>query len=142
RTATSLSRSASTSSSRSSAPSRTSGSRSCACRRGRPGAASCRRAGAAATLGNIGELIGRQEELAALIGFLGGLRGGPRALVFEGEAGIGKTSLWEEGVAEARAHGACVLVCRPAGSEVQLSFAALGDLLSGVLDEALPRLPP
>src|SRR5439155_17336491 len=31
--------------------------------------------------------------------------------------------------------------CRPAGSEVQLSFASLGDLLEGVLEESLDELP-
>jgi DNA-binding CsgD family transcriptional regulator len=35
-----------------------------------------------------------------------------------------------------------VLVCRAAGGEVQLSFAALGDLLGDVLEETLPELPP
>lgn len=30
----------------------------------------------------------------------------------------------------------------PAGSEATLSFAALGDLLDGVLDQELPGLPP
>ena len=34
-----------------------------------------------------------------------------------------------------------VLACRPAGSEAQLSFAALGDLLDDVLDDALADLP-
>jgi predicted ATPase len=34
-----------------------------------------------------------------------------------------------------------VLSCRPAESEARLSFAALGDLLDGLLDRVLPRLP-
>ena len=87
------------------------------------------------------ELIGRQEELSQLGGFLESLAAGPRALLLEGEAGIGKTALWQAGLAHARARGQRTLACRPAGSEVRLSFVALGDLLAGVLEEALPDLP-
>ena len=87
------------------------------------------------------ELISRHEELAVLVRFLGSLAAGPRALLVEGEAGIGKTALWQAGLTRSQAVGQRTLVCRPAGSEVRLSFAALGDLLAGVLEEALPALP-
>jgi ATP/maltotriose-dependent transcriptional regulator MalT len=87
------------------------------------------------------ELIGRHEELAVLGRFLGSLAAGPRALLVEGEAGIGKTALWQAGLTRSQAVGQRTLVCRPAGAEVRLSFAALGDLLAGVLEEALPALP-
>jgi DNA-binding CsgD family transcriptional regulator len=87
------------------------------------------------------ELIGRQEELSRLAGFLANLAAGPRALLLEGEAGIGKTALWQAGLADAQACGQRTLSCRPAGAEVKLSFAALGDLLAGALQEALPALP-
>ena len=87
------------------------------------------------------ELIGRHDELALLVRFLESLASGPRALLLEGEAGIGKTALWQAGLAQARARGQRTLVCRPTGSEVRLSFAALGDLLAGALQEALADLP-
>jgi hypothetical protein len=87
------------------------------------------------------ELIGRQQEFSLLARFLASLVAGPRALLVEGEAGIGKTALWQAGLAQARACGQRTLACRPAGSEVKLSFAALGDLLAGALQEALPALP-
>jgi tetratricopeptide (TPR) repeat protein len=87
------------------------------------------------------ELIGRHEELAVLLRFLGSFAAGPRALLVEGAAGIGKTALWQAGLTRTQAVGQRALVCRPAGSEVRLSFAALGDLLAGVLEEALPALP-
>jgi DNA-binding CsgD family transcriptional regulator len=87
------------------------------------------------------ELIGRHDELSVLVRFLGSLAAGPRALLLEGEAGIGKTALWQAGLTRSRAVGQRTLVCRPAGSEVRLSFAALGDLLAEVLEEALPALP-
>src|SRR5215471_3137255 len=48
-----------------------------------------------------GAVIGRDEELAAIGAFLDSVWSGPRALVFAGEAGIGKTLLWEAGVAQA-----------------------------------------
>jgi ATP/maltotriose-dependent transcriptional regulator MalT len=84
-------------------------------------------------------LLGRNAELARVATFLEAEL--PGVLVLEGDAGIGKTSLWEEGVRIAGAAGFRVLMTRAAGSEVQLSFAGLGDLLHGVLDEALDGLP-
>jgi tRNA A37 threonylcarbamoyladenosine biosynthesis protein TsaE len=47
--------------------------------------------------------IGREAELAAVGGFLDTPAGPPAALVLEGEAGIGKTTLWRRsGMAFAR----------------------------------------
>src|SRR5207247_8474279 len=87
------------------------------------------------------ELIGRHEELSLLAGFLANLAAGPRALLLEGEAGIGKTALWQAGLAGARGRGQRTLACRPAGAGAKLCFAARGDLLAGALQEALPALP-
>jgi predicted ATPase len=84
-------------------------------------------------------IVGREAELEALESFLA--RSDPGAFVIEGEPGIGKTTIWNAGVAAAQDRGYCVLACRPAGSEVQLSFAALGDLLADVLGETLDELP-
>ncbi len=64
----------------------------------------------------------------------------PAALVIEGEAGIGKSTLWGAGVTEAMRRGDVVLSVRPAQSEAQMSFAGLGDLLDPVADALLPRL--
>jgi DNA-binding CsgD family transcriptional regulator len=83
--------------------------------------------------------VGREDEFAALRAFLETPL--PAALVLEGEAGIGKTTLVDAGMAAAADRGFAVLVSRPAESEVQLSFAGLADLLRGVLDEILPALP-
>ena len=87
------------------------------------------------------ELQGRERELETLAAYVDAVREGPRGFVVEGEPGIGKTTVWEAAVAAARERGHRVLTCRPAGSEVQLSFAALGDLLEDVLDETLGELP-
>jgi predicted ATPase len=42
------------------------------------------------------EIIGRRDELQALEAFLETAPGGGQALLLEGEAGIGKTILWDE----------------------------------------------
>ena len=81
-------------------------------------------------------IFGREAELTAIADLLAKP---PAAVVIEGEPGIGKTTVWEAGVAAA---GGRVLSCRAAGTEVQLSFAALGDLLAPALADLLPALPP
>jgi DNA-binding CsgD family transcriptional regulator len=86
-------------------------------------------------------IFGRAEELAYAERFLEGLVLGPTSLLLEAEQGAGKTTLWRATVKAARARGYRVLACRPAESESSLAFAALGDLLDGVLEEPHPRLP-
>jgi predicted ATPase len=85
-------------------------------------------------------VVGRDEELAAVAAFLDD--DFPAALLLAGEAGIGKTTVWRAGLEEARERSVWTLVCRPAESEAQLSFAGLADLLEPVLAETLPALPP
>ena len=65
----------------------------------------------------------------------------PAALVLEGDAGIGKTTLWRAGIEIAGEAGHRVLRCQAAVAESQLAFAALSDLLAGALDYTLPSLP-
>jgi DNA-binding CsgD family transcriptional regulator len=86
-------------------------------------------------------VVGREAELAAINDFLAGIRDGASALVLEGEAGMGKTTLWRAAVAEAADKGLRTLEAAPAVSEGDLSFAGLGDLLDAVLEEALRPLP-
>jgi DNA-binding CsgD family transcriptional regulator len=88
-----------------------------------------------------GSIIGREAELAAADDFIASLERGPAGLVFAGEAGIGKTTLWGEVVDAARASSLTVLSARPAEIETGLGFAALTDLLAPVVDWALPDLP-
>jgi DNA-binding CsgD family transcriptional regulator len=89
-----------------------------------------------------GETVGRNEELQRINAFLDLSDEGPSALVLEGEAGIGKSTLWAAGVDAARERGLLVLSARPAEAERQLAGAVLGDLLEGVLAEVLPVLSP
>jgi DNA-binding CsgD family transcriptional regulator len=88
------------------------------------------------------EIIGRREELLVLGEFVEAVPACGAALLFEGDAGIGKTALWQEGVRLARAGGFRVLEARAAQSESQIAFATIGDLFAPVLDETLPRLVP
>jgi DNA-binding CsgD family transcriptional regulator len=88
-----------------------------------------------------GSIVGRDAELAAVRGFLAAISDGTAALVLEGEAGMGKTTLWAAGLSEAAAQDVRVLEARPAESETALSFSGIGDLLDHVLEDALPSLP-
>jgi hypothetical protein len=83
-------------------------------------------------------VVGRDGELKTLAAFVAAEE--PRALLLEGEAGVGKTTLWYEGLRAAAAAGHHVLTCAPALTESQLSFAGIADLLDGLLDDALPGL--
>src|SRR5438132_2332448 len=86
------------------------------------------------------DIVGREEELASVHAFIGDVQGRPAALVLEGEAGIGKSTLWLAGVEHARAHGLRVLSSRPAEAERGIAHVGLGDLFDDVLDDVLPAL--
>lgn len=58
--------------------------------------------------------------------FVGSGSGGPSALLLEGPAGIGKTTLWHTGLSLARARGHRVLSCRAAEAEARLLRARTG----------------
>lgn len=86
------------------------------------------------------EIVSR-EELASLHAFIDAPKpGGAAALVLEGEAGIGKSTLWLAGVEHARTKGIRVFSSQPAEAERGLSHAGLGDLFDDLLDEVLPAL--
>ncbi|MDP9343951.1 MAG: LuxR family transcriptional regulator [Actinomycetota bacterium] len=87
------------------------------------------------------QVVGREAELAEIEAFLESVPRGPVSLVVEGEAGIGKTTLWREAIRRAAARGFAVLTSRPAEAEARLSFAALADLLEPVSAAALNSLP-
>src|SRR5262245_60964717 len=88
------------------------------------------------------EIIGRREELLALEAFLSDIPAGGQALLLKGDAGIGKTVLWQEGLRAARERGIQVLQARPSDAEAQIAFAALGDLMAPVLGPEIPGLVP
>ena len=87
------------------------------------------------------DLVGRDEELAAIAGLLEA--GAPAcAVVIDGEAGIGKTTVWRAAVEAAAARGFRPLEARPSQSEASLAFSTLADLLGDALEDVLPELPP
>ncbi|HEY4976997.1 MAG TPA: AAA family ATPase [Gaiellaceae bacterium] len=88
------------------------------------------------------ELLGRENELAVLRRLLERAETAPAGLLLEGEAGIGKTMLWREGIALAEARGFRVLTCEAAPTETPLAYAGLGDLLDEVPLASRKRLPP
>jgi DNA-binding CsgD family transcriptional regulator len=88
----------------------------------------------------VGTIFGRSDALAAVTRFLGERDRLPGALVIRGEAGIGKTTLWQAAVDAARAEAFTVLEASPAEAETKLAFAAVADLLERELEDVLPDL--
>ena len=85
-------------------------------------------------------IVGREAAIASIRDFLAPT-GSRRALLVKGEAGIGKTTIWEAGIAAAEEGGLRVLSARPSDAEAKLPFAALGDLLDAVDGNDLASLP-
>jgi DNA-binding CsgD family transcriptional regulator len=85
------------------------------------------------------DFVGRSEEMSVVDRFLAGQA--LRALVVEGDPGIGKTAVLRSAVERARSVGLDVHTARPAMVETTLSFAALRDLLSDVPLSAREQLP-
>ena len=88
-----------------------------------------------------GDLVGRDADLRTIASILASPADQPPVVVLQGEPGIGKTTLWLAGIRQARQRGFRVLSCRPSAAEAQLSYASLADLLAGIGDDLLDRLP-
>ena len=86
-------------------------------------------------------VYGRDRELQQVSAFLAGALERPAALVLQGEPGMGKTTLWRNGVDDARDKGFDVLSTTPASGETQLSFAVLSDLVGSRVAEVRDELP-
>jgi DNA-binding CsgD family transcriptional regulator len=87
-------------------------------------------------------LRGRENEARSLDSFLERAAAAPSVLLLSGEAGIGKTELWQAGLQRARERGMRVLEYRAVEAEAVLSFAGIGELLSPVAADVLPELEP
>ncbi|HET7354690.1 MAG TPA: ATP-binding protein, partial [Gaiellaceae bacterium] len=81
---------------------------------------------------NAGRVVGREAELALIEGFLGDGASLPFALIVEGEAGIGKTTIIDAALERARVAGLRVFRARPAAGEMELPYAGLADLVGTV----------
>jgi DNA-binding CsgD family transcriptional regulator len=84
-------------------------------------------------------VVGRDAELGEVLAVVAG-ECSASVVVLEGEAGIGKTVVWEEALERSRALVRHLLIARPTEAEATSSYAALGDLLTGVADD-VHRLP-
>jgi DNA-binding NarL/FixJ family response regulator len=84
-------------------------------------------------------IVGRERETARIAAFVAA---GPSSgtLLVEGAPGVGKTTLWDAGVALAR-RSARVLASRPSSADSTLSFSGLTDLLEDVDLASLPAVP-
>ena len=84
---------------------------------------------------------GRGAELEAAASAFNHLDDGPVALVIEGPAGIGKTTVWHAAIAAALERGDRLLSTRAAETEARLGFGGLGDLLADVDADVFDELP-
>jgi hypothetical protein len=86
-------------------------------------------------------VVSRPAEQRAVSDFLATAALEPAALVLEGEAGIGKTTVWLDGLERAREAGFRVLSTRAAEAESVLAYAGLAALLDDVESAAFDALP-
>jgi DNA-binding CsgD family transcriptional regulator len=90
---------------------------------------------------DVAGVFGREFELALADAFLESAHERFGVLLLEGEAGIGKTTVWREVARRAEERGFRVLAARPAETETKLALSAVADLLDPVSSEALIALP-
>lgn len=96
----------------------------------------------AAMIGIVAGGVGnRSVENRAVADFLIAARVRPSVLVVEGEAGIGKTTLWLAAIEQASERGFRVLSAGAGQAESILAYAAVADLLSDVESAVLTALP-
>ena len=87
------------------------------------------------------EVLSRERELEVAQDFVRQVALGPAALLVEGEAGIGKTTVWRASCALAEQEGYRILMARPAQPDERLSFVGLSDLLMEIEPERFAALP-
>jgi len=90
--------------------------------------------------GSALELIGRPSERAAILAALDA-PDRTAAVLMTGDAGIGKTAIWESIVAERRAAGDHVLISRATSAEARLPWVGMTDLLRTMPPTTLDSLP-
>jgi DNA-binding CsgD family transcriptional regulator len=86
-------------------------------------------------------VVSRPAEFRAVAEFLRSAAEQPSGLVIEGEAGIGKTTLWLTAVEQARERGFQVLYARVGPTDCVLAYAAIADLLRDVDPAVFAALP-
>jgi DNA-binding CsgD family transcriptional regulator len=96
---------------------------------------------AAMIVAMAGAVGNRSVENRAVADFLIAADAQPSVLVIEGEAGIGKTTLWLAAIEQARERGFRVLAARAGQAESKLAYATVADLLGDVESAVLTALP-
>ena len=86
-------------------------------------------------------VLGRPAETRAVAAFVRSTSAWPSGCVLEGEAGIGKTTVWLAAVDAAVGEGIRVVSARAAEAESVLAYAALADLLGDVDSDLWARIP-
>jgi ATP/maltotriose-dependent transcriptional regulator MalT len=86
-------------------------------------------------------VVSREVESRAVGEFLASVSTGPSAFVVEGEAGIGKTTVWLAAVDRAQELGFRVLSTRATSAESVLAYSSLAALLEGLDDDVFADLP-
>ena len=89
----------------------------------------------------VSGVIERPAEFRAVTDFLGFADSAPSGLVIEGQAGVGKTTLWLAGISAARDRGFRVLKARAGQAETALAYAAVADVLGAIDPEVFADLP-
>jgi DNA-binding CsgD family transcriptional regulator len=87
-----------------------------------------------------GELV-RSDEWRRVYQFAVDIGDHPAALVIAGEAGAGKSVLWQAAAAAAARAGHRVLRTEPSATEAELPFVGLSDLLTDVLPAVAAAIP-
>lgn len=83
----------------------------------------------------------RAPKMTAVGDFLTSASAQPSCLVVDGEAGIGKTTLWLAAIGAARERGFHVLSAQAGQAESWLAYAAAADLIGDVETTVLDQLP-
>ena len=86
-------------------------------------------------------VVGRSAEFRAIADFFTSVNDQPGGLLVQGDAGIGKTTLWLAALEQARGRGFHVLSARAWEAESVLAYGTLADLLGEVSAEVLAGLP-
>ena len=90
----------------------------------------------------VAAVVGRLDALDDAARFVDGLSDGPSALLVEGEAGIGKTTVWRSTATMAAERGSRVISSTAVEGEADLPFVGLRDLMELLPDDAADGLPP
>lgn len=86
-------------------------------------------------------MLSRSTEQRATAALLDAAQSTPASLILEGEAGIGKTTVWLATIEQARRRGFRVLTAQATEAEAALAYSGIADLLGDLEPHAFEHLP-